>query len=241
MRRHSSVTDASADDQRVGDHGPGLVVAPQALETSPTRAISAEQHPVAPHPSSARPAPAARPTADAPLPGSRAQRRRRRRRRGSAERTSTGPAIRPGPARAPRPMWRARRVATIGRRPPTHATWRTSMLSQTLYRLGGFAARRPWAVIGAWLVLAVVVVGASGAFGAKLEDSFRVPGLDSQAGQRPARGRRLRAGRAHRAGRRDPVRRRRRSSTRRRERWPRSPMRRARDCRRTRPSRTLLR
>jgi putative drug exporter of the RND superfamily len=54
------------------------------------------------------------------------------------------------------------------------------MLSQSLYRLGAFATRRPWAVIGAWLVLAVVVVGASGALGAKLEDSFRVPGLDSQ-------------------------------------------------------------
>ena len=35
-------------------------------------------------------------------------------------------------------------------------------------------------VIGSWLVLAVVVVGASSAFGDKLEDSFRVPGLDSQ-------------------------------------------------------------
>lgn len=54
------------------------------------------------------------------------------------------------------------------------------MLSQTLFRLGRTAARRPWAVISAWLVLAVLVVGASSAFGEKLEDSFRVPGLDSQ-------------------------------------------------------------
>ncbi len=54
------------------------------------------------------------------------------------------------------------------------------MLSQTLYRLGRVAAHRPWTVIVSWLVLVVLVVGASSAFGAKLEDSFRVPGLDSQ-------------------------------------------------------------
>jgi RND superfamily putative drug exporter len=49
-----------------------------------------------------------------------------------------------------------------------------------LYRLGRFAARRPWAVIGAWLVLAVLVIAASGAQGRDLEDTFDVPGLDSQ-------------------------------------------------------------
>ena len=54
------------------------------------------------------------------------------------------------------------------------------MMSQGLYRLGRFGARRPWVVIGSWLVLALVVMGASSAFGQKLEDSFRVPGLDSQ-------------------------------------------------------------
>ncbi|MDM7829934.1 MMPL family transporter [Cellulomonas edaphi] len=54
------------------------------------------------------------------------------------------------------------------------------MLSQTLYRLASHVARRPWTVIGTWVVLAMIVVGASGAFGQKLEDSFRVPGLDSQ-------------------------------------------------------------
>jgi RND superfamily putative drug exporter len=49
-----------------------------------------------------------------------------------------------------------------------------------LYRLGHLAARRPWVVIGSWLVLAVVVVGASSAFGHRLKDSMQVPGLDSQ-------------------------------------------------------------
>ena len=54
------------------------------------------------------------------------------------------------------------------------------MMSQSLYRMGKLSARRPWVVIGTWLMLAVFVVGAASAFGHKLEDSFRVEGLDSQ-------------------------------------------------------------
>src|SRR6185312_4324932 len=54
------------------------------------------------------------------------------------------------------------------------------MMSQSLYRLGRMSARRPWLVISSWLVLAVVVVGASSAFGQRLKDSLQVPGLDSQ-------------------------------------------------------------
>jgi len=53
-------------------------------------------------------------------------------------------------------------------------------MSHALYRLGRFAARRPWTVIAAWLVVSVLVIGASGAFGRDLEDKFEVPGLDSQ-------------------------------------------------------------
>jgi RND superfamily putative drug exporter len=53
-------------------------------------------------------------------------------------------------------------------------------MSNFLYRLGRFAARRPWAVIGSWLVVSVLVVAASSAFGQKLEDSFGAPGVDSQ-------------------------------------------------------------
>ncbi|GEA83801.1 MMPL family transporter [Cellulomonas gelida] len=54
------------------------------------------------------------------------------------------------------------------------------MLAQILYRIGWFATRRRWAVIGTWLALTVVVVGAAAASGAKLEDGFTAPGLDSQ-------------------------------------------------------------
>jgi len=54
------------------------------------------------------------------------------------------------------------------------------MMSKSLYRLGHLAARRPWVVIGSWLVVVGVVIGASGAFGHPLKDSMQVPGLDSQ-------------------------------------------------------------
>ena len=53
-------------------------------------------------------------------------------------------------------------------------------MSHALYRLGRFAARRPVVMVGAWLILAIAVVGASSAFGRDLDDSVAVPGLDSQ-------------------------------------------------------------
>ncbi|MEO1064120.1 MAG: MMPL family transporter [Actinomycetota bacterium] len=53
-------------------------------------------------------------------------------------------------------------------------------MTNVLYRTGRYAARRPWVVIGSWLAVAVVVISASSAFGRELEDSFSVPGLDSQ-------------------------------------------------------------
>lgn len=52
-------------------------------------------------------------------------------------------------------------------------------MSHLLHRLGRSAATRPWVAIGAWLVLAVVVIASSAAFGRDLEESFEAPGLDS--------------------------------------------------------------
>ncbi|MFV1963613.1 MAG: MMPL family transporter, partial [Acidimicrobiia bacterium] len=65
---------------------------------------------------------------------------------------------------------------------PTPASTQASRktLSRSLYRLGRFAARRPWTVIGVWLLVSALVIGAAGLFGQELEDSFEVPGLDSQ-------------------------------------------------------------
>jgi RND superfamily putative drug exporter len=52
-------------------------------------------------------------------------------------------------------------------------------MSNLLYRLGRSAATRPWVAIGAWVVLALVVIASSVAFGRGLEESFEAPGLDS--------------------------------------------------------------
>jgi putative drug exporter of the RND superfamily len=53
------------------------------------------------------------------------------------------------------------------------------VMSHALYRLGRLAARRPYATVGAWLAVAVLVVAGSAGFGRELEDSFDVPGTDS--------------------------------------------------------------
>ena len=52
-------------------------------------------------------------------------------------------------------------------------------MSHLLYRLGRLAARRPWAVIGTWLLVAVLVIGASAAAGRELDDGFGGSGFDS--------------------------------------------------------------
>ncbi len=53
-------------------------------------------------------------------------------------------------------------------------------MSNLLYRLGRFAAVRPWRVVGLWLIVAVVVIGASETIGGELSDDFALPGSDSQ-------------------------------------------------------------
>jgi len=53
-------------------------------------------------------------------------------------------------------------------------------MSNMLYRLGRFAASHPWRVIGMWLVVALVVIGASETIGGDLSDDFALPGSDSQ-------------------------------------------------------------
>jgi len=50
-----------------------------------------------------------------------------------------------------------------------------------LYRLGRFSFRRPWLVIGVWLMLAVGVIGGGVALGGQTQESFAIPGTESQA------------------------------------------------------------
>ena len=54
-------------------------------------------------------------------------------------------------------------------------------MSSRLYRMGSFAARRPWLMIASWVAVSLLVIVAAGIFGRELEDSWEVPGLDSQA------------------------------------------------------------
>jgi RND superfamily putative drug exporter len=49
-----------------------------------------------------------------------------------------------------------------------------------LYRLGRFSYRRAWTVIAAWAVILIAVVGLSVGLGGKTEESFAIPGTESQ-------------------------------------------------------------
>jgi len=49
-----------------------------------------------------------------------------------------------------------------------------------LYRIGRFSFRRAWTVIGVWIVLLVAILGGSIALGGQTEESFAIPGTESQ-------------------------------------------------------------
>jgi RND superfamily putative drug exporter len=54
-------------------------------------------------------------------------------------------------------------------------------MSAFLFRLGRRCARHPWRVLGAWLAVAVVVLGVDAGLGGTTRDDFRVPGVEAQA------------------------------------------------------------
>ncbi len=55
-------------------------------------------------------------------------------------------------------------------------------MSMFLYRLGRAAALHPWRMIGAWLVIAVAVLGLQVTVGGETSDDFRIPGTEAQRG-----------------------------------------------------------
>ena len=56
-------------------------------------------------------------------------------------------------------------------------------MSILLYRLGGLIGRHRGLVVAFWLLLLVLTVGGSTALGDRYDDSFSIPGTDSQKGQ----------------------------------------------------------
>lgn len=53
-------------------------------------------------------------------------------------------------------------------------------MATLLYRLGRFSYRRPWRVIGTWFVLLVALLGGGIALGGQSQESFAIPGTESQ-------------------------------------------------------------
>ncbi len=53
-------------------------------------------------------------------------------------------------------------------------------MSHFLYRIGNFAGRHPWRVVGAWVVIAISVFMLNSSQGGEYDESFRLPGSDSQ-------------------------------------------------------------
>jgi RND superfamily putative drug exporter len=49
-----------------------------------------------------------------------------------------------------------------------------------LYRLGRFSFRHPWRVLAVWLILMIGILGGGLALGGKTNDSFAIPGTESQ-------------------------------------------------------------
>ncbi|MCU1397170.1 MAG: hypothetical protein JWN62_279 [Acidimicrobiales bacterium] len=56
-----------------------------------------------------------------------------------------------------------------------------SNVSSLLYRWGRSAARKPWRVIGCWVLVAISALLLNAAFGGKVTNSLQVPGTESQS------------------------------------------------------------
>lgn len=52
-----------------------------------------------------------------------------------------------------------------------------------LYRLGGLIARRAWPIVATWLLLVIFLAGGAAVMGTRYDDSFSLPGTESQHGK----------------------------------------------------------
>ena len=55
-------------------------------------------------------------------------------------------------------------------------------MSNVLYRWGRSAARHPWRMLGAWLIVVLGVVALRSAVGGNPSDNFTIPGTEAQRG-----------------------------------------------------------
>ena len=53
-------------------------------------------------------------------------------------------------------------------------------MSRLLYRIGHFSGRHPWRVLSAWILVAVAAFMLNGSIGGQPDESFRLPGAESQ-------------------------------------------------------------
>ncbi len=53
-------------------------------------------------------------------------------------------------------------------------------MSRTLYRIGHFAGRHPWRILAAWVLVAVTAVMLNSSLGGPPDESFTIPGAESQ-------------------------------------------------------------
>src|SRR5205085_9799443 len=68
-----------------------------------------------------------------------------------------------------------------GRTPLTRPLGRKGhAMSRFLYRIGHFAGRHPWRVLAAWVLVAVTAFVLNGAPAGPPDESFPLPGSDSQ-------------------------------------------------------------
>ncbi|MGZ4637772.1 MAG: MMPL family transporter [Actinomycetes bacterium] len=53
-------------------------------------------------------------------------------------------------------------------------------MSRLLYRIGHFSGRHPWRILAAWILVAVAAVMLNSSIGGQPDESFRLPGAESQ-------------------------------------------------------------